>query len=61
MKISETKLPARVKHALGEYGISTVDELAFMTPNELREIPNIGVKMIGVVNRFLSAYKKGIK
>ena len=61
MKISEARLPARAKHALEEYGISTVAELAFLTHKELEDVPNIGRKMIESIKRFLCTYKKGSK
>lgn len=58
MKIDETTLPARAKHALVGYGIDTVEQLAMADKDELMDVPNLGAKMIKVIERFI---KKGTK
>ena len=58
MKIDETTLPARAKHALVGYGIDTTEQLAKTDKDELMDVPNLGVKMIKAIERYV---KKGTK
>ena len=58
MNIVDTKLPTRAKNALIAYGISTVKEMKELGSEELFLVPDLGRKMVSVIQRFIEKDKK---
>lgn len=46
VSVYELPINTRAKISLDLYGIKTIEELKLFTPEELRQIPGIGVKSV---------------